>query len=1022
MKLVRQTRLRSVKGTTTSVFEVDLCEVGPSAFVVNFRFGKQGKRFIEGTKTTHPVGRDEAERVFLDEVARKKRKGYVDASAPVGGLLGVPTPGPAVPVTSPQRIVTGGRGGSQASTLLGYLAAPKTCRPLFSLSRVIWRVGELRVPGAAPLLRELLIKGDRALAPRRGDPPWQYGVLWALARCRDPANIPLLATARADASLPEAARRVALVGLLEHLEGSHRADLEDTLRRGLPASLAEVTTDVEALRRAVAAHLEQGTDTRHDVLFTLYLLGTPAARTVVLEQLATLPLVRPGFRTLRHVFKAAELREDGEAYGVLVRRFEVARAGPGNRWGPQRQDVAFGPGTRRYLRRRSWRTLRRLGALQSGAFVTMARGVLLAFGDEDLPRSDRALPWTLGQLLYAHHPRAHRDIGPLTISIAPEHAADHVRGEAHPELWDAQPLALVPLLLHGRCKHVHVFAARAFRAHPSAWPQVSKPPLLQMLAQRYRPTVGLAADMVVARHEPAAPDLELVLGLTRCVIEAARATAMGWVLADTGRYLADLDFTVGLVLSPHDDVRLQVRGALASTLLPTATSLGIVAKVLAELLRGEQDEATSRMLGPSVAALLTSVFSAAARTLDLEVVRDLLEHPHEGIQQLGAALLLAHDVRPAALPPALLATAMLSAFPSVRAIGVRLFGELPDATLIEREAVLVDLCANPHAEVRQAVRPIVGRLARRDARFAHRLLLSLVERLVMPETQEGNHAELVALIRAELQGALHGLELPPIWALLHAEAAAAQELGGALLARNVDPSALEVWRMAKLADHEILAVRQAAWHMYGQSLPRLRADMTAAVRMLDAAWDDSRSFAFGLFEQHFGADDFTPELLISICDSVRPDVQQFGRRLITRFFAEADGHAYLSALSQHPDAEMQLFATHYLERFARGQPHRIAELEPYFRSVLCRVNRGRVAKKRVLGFLRPEALAAREVAEPVAALLTELSLSIAIEYRAAAIEILNAIRHAHPGVATPLQVRVPERRGSGAQQGRADAV
>ena len=65
MRLVRQTRLRSVRGTTTSVFEVDMCEVGSGAFVVNFRFGKKGKRFTEGTKTTRPVGRDEAERIFL---------------------------------------------------------------------------------------------------------------------------------------------------------------------------------------------------------------------------------------------------------------------------------------------------------------------------------------------------------------------------------------------------------------------------------------------------------------------------------------------------------------------------------------------------------------------------------------------------------------------------------------------------------------------------------------------------------------------------------------------------------------------------------------------------------------------------------------------------------------------------------------------------------------------------------------------------------------------------------------------
>ncbi len=73
MRLVRQTRLRSVQGTTTSVFEIDLCEVGSNTYVVNFRYGKKGKRLTDGTKTTSPLGRDAAERVFLALVAEKKR-------------------------------------------------------------------------------------------------------------------------------------------------------------------------------------------------------------------------------------------------------------------------------------------------------------------------------------------------------------------------------------------------------------------------------------------------------------------------------------------------------------------------------------------------------------------------------------------------------------------------------------------------------------------------------------------------------------------------------------------------------------------------------------------------------------------------------------------------------------------------------------------------------------------------------------------------------------------------------------
>ncbi|HZU97847.1 MAG TPA: hypothetical protein VFF73_14190, partial [Planctomycetota bacterium] len=64
MKLVRQASLAYQGGTSDKVYEVDLCEVGPDRFVVNFRYGRRGSNLRDGTKTTTPVSRAEAEKVF----------------------------------------------------------------------------------------------------------------------------------------------------------------------------------------------------------------------------------------------------------------------------------------------------------------------------------------------------------------------------------------------------------------------------------------------------------------------------------------------------------------------------------------------------------------------------------------------------------------------------------------------------------------------------------------------------------------------------------------------------------------------------------------------------------------------------------------------------------------------------------------------------------------------------------------------------------------------------------------------
>jgi hypothetical protein len=145
-----------------------------------------------------------------------------------------------------------------------------------------------------------------------------------------------------------------------------------------------------------------------------------------------------------------------------------------------------------------------------------------------------------------------------------------------------------------------------------------------------------------------------------------------------------------------------------------------------------------------------------------------------------------------------------------------------------------------------------------------------------------------------------------------------------------------------------------------------------------------------------------------VADSVRKDVQAFGRELLTRSFREEDGPTLLLRLSEHPSPAVQLFATNYLERFASGKPALVEQLVPYFIRVLSQVNKGRVARQRVLGFLQREGRGTEANGRVAMEVLHRMSATIAIEHRAAALEAMVAIARAQPAIPIPFHIRPVE--------------
>ncbi len=1057
MKLVKQANLAFRRGRSDKVYEVDLCEVGPNQYVVNFRYGRRGTALKDGSKTVVAVPLAEAEKVYDKLVSSKVTKGYqqVDPAAisPPPPLPPTPAAPPAqdpLPDGSPYRTSAGGPGagspyrsagtpsavGRERAVLNRLSRGDRAPRGEWPLDRAIWRAGELALRQAEPLLLNLMDSVPAGKKHLRA-----YGLIWALGRCGSSKAIPAILRVYQDRGSRPATRRIAAEALRLLYSDADRELFIDGLIGALPAGLVELTRSGPAkqLASTLRTLLEGGDASVFGALHTLYLIDNEHARGALLDVMGDAPLGKDYFQALRAIFKCAEYRHDGEVFGLLAHRFETTRANTWRDWRSSRGVRPFGDATRQYLRLRTWRVLRRMGELQEQDWVKMAVGVLLPFTDDDARapqettywswQGDRRTVrwgaysnyWAFNHLLYGNSDRYEPDDrGRAWRSTStsgsrrgrPGRPARRPgtpgREESFPGLWDRMPQGLLHLMDGSRCEQVHEFGVKALRANPDFLDQLDTGPVTMLLSRPYEITARLGFDLAVRLYNSSAPDWDLIMSVVQCAYGPAREQGRQWIEGQRAAFLADGELVTVLCASPHADNRAFALNLLRSSVLPDEQARSIIGRLFAVLLalgEGEGERVAD------MAAILIKAFGQQLTGVSVDVVRDLMQHPLAEAQELAGELLMAHAELAGQVPDDILLGLLGSERESVRGIGARLLGQLPDQALLHRQDLLVQLSCHGQPDLRGAIRPVIGRLATSHPLFARRVADMLMAALRRKEPGEGVHSHLLALLKHELRSCIDTIGREEVLQLLHARYPQAQELGGLLLA-NIDAEELTIRQIVRLASHEILSVRQGCWAMCHKSVERFKQGMPSAVKLLDAKWEDSRAFAFGFFRDNFTGAELTPPILVSICDSVREDVQQFGRELITRYFAEEHGQEYLLKLSEHPSEALQLFATNYLERFAAGDIERLEQLRPYFVTVLSRVNKGRVAKSRCLAFLQQEALADERAAGVAADILTRQSVTMAIGDKASMIEAMVQIGRAYPALELPITEREVEvRRG-----------
>lgn len=1072
MKLVREENLWFHEGTSDKVYHVELCETGADQYVVNFKYGRRGGALKEGTKTVFPVNRDTAEKLFNALMAEKTKKGYQSQNViPIAAAAEHHRSQADSAETTHDAIVTAistlleaalnritAERSQPVSPLSKVLArvgvapgkkTPQT-KERWPLSRIFWRVGELKLTEVTPVLLQFGLQGQHFQ---------DYALVWALGRCATPEYADeiadVLSACIQNKKQPPDVRRLAIHALCRVHEYAPQDALFQTLFDSLPPSLQTWVrhAELDGLIAQLREFLFTVQTTSNDYLTTLYHLSWlyPQTRQALLTVVPEIPLKPNYFRPLRQLFKLAEFREDVDMYTLLTYRLEttaafyretygmyVAVAGGRNDYVRIKTEktvenprIAYSERTRHYLLRRVIRQLREYGERGSPQFVELATEMLLRFSDaknhlepfthekrtydyrnrryidESTYHDSDAKYFVVNYLLYANSPRYAYKKGAKAWSCIPPYKpgnpAPDAREEAFPELWTQAPLHLLRLLLESRFARVQEFAAKAFKSVENYATLLTVEQIILLLGLPYPATNALAMEIARQRYNSQQPDLSLVRALLTCAYEPARDLARSWIDARPAAFLADTVFTGDVLLCPHADVRQWARVVVPTYQFFKEQELAIISRVLATLLSLPADQLQDEYVR-DVGETLLLAFPRRIYELGLDVVRDLLAHPNAEMQVLGGKILLKHTVEAKHLPDEILLTLLQATTPQVRAIGVQLFGQLPEYLLLSKEQVIASFCLSAFPEIRQAVKPIIGRLTLTHQEFGDRLAQQLYPAILFKESSEGLHQDLYQLFIGELSGSLRLFDHSKTRKLLKSEYPAANQLGGHLLRAVLDVSTFPLPEIVELGRSELLELRETAWNVFRAAPERIKREKADALALVDSDWEDTRQFAFEYFRSNFGDNDWSPELLIALCDSVRPDVQAFGRDMLTRFFNETYGQEYLLKLSQHPVAEIQLLATNYLERFASGQPERIAQLESYFVTVLSQVNKARVAKDRIFKFLCAEALRAEASAQVAARIFTRQSVTMAIGDKAACIEFLRDIRRQYPQIATPLTV------------------
>lgn len=576
-------------------------------------------------------------------------------------------------------------------------------------------------------------------------------------------------------------------------------------------------------------------------------------------------------------------------------------------------------------------------------------------------------------------------------------------------LWNKVPQAYIQLLMDAELEEIHQFAEDNLVTHPDYQlikTKLDKQAVKQLLLSAFEIPARFGFTLAEEKYARSIPEEDLVIAALNSVNESAQNKGKQWAEAYKTDYLKQSSFVAELIFAKHAGIRNWANSFLKNSNLPGEVKNAVVGRSIAQLMNFKEQAPENEPVIKDAGASLFELFTDELKQVNIGVTADLLQHKNGEVLLFGLRLLKLQkqQLELDKLSGAFLYGLLRHPYPLIREEGIGFLNSMQEESLLQNADNIILACLSQYENVRQGLPSVVERMAKKENAFGIKAAEALMPVLLKKETTVGIHADTSKLLCNELSGYLQNANKETALNLLYSNYSAAQNVGVVILEKYTNPSQLTIPQVIALGSHENLNVREWCWKFYREQADRIKYEKESSIKLLESKWQDSRQFAMQYFREQFTENDWNPETLITLADSVKPDVEAFGRELITRFFTTENGLQYLLKLSQHPGEKMQLFATNYLERFVANDADKIQSLEFYFRSVLTRVNKSRIAKNRIYHFLLVEGRKSDATAKIVCSIVSDVSAIAAIGDKAKCIDILMQLKALYD-VETPVKVK-----------------
>ncbi|PDS25617.1 hypothetical protein B0A77_04250 [Flavobacterium branchiophilum] len=1107
MKLIKQVKLFFFEGKSDKVYEIDLCEINPTAYVVNFRYGRRGAALKEGTKTPEFVNHQKGLDIFAALENEKRKKGY---QSEVEVFVALPTLSNTNEATPKSRIL---------KRLEDAATGQNSFKTVWKTSRVIWKAAMLNITEAVPYILKIATKGDEMQL---------YASLYALMTLKAQNAIPLFESMAHGNRQKDYIRYLSFEALLQLSDPTEHQKTIDSLMELLPDTIKD--------------HIDDGQYTMIEQYYThtianempakelpiLYLLSTDYQSFVPIFKkiLSTIPFKPPYFKSIRAIFKLAKFKKDYHILSLLFYCFEkqqpmyfrTASLDPNAYQTQQYIDaldssinlhkeyknancqIGFSQFTKYFFQKDSVYFLKNLGMQNVAAdYLKFAVNVLLHFEESDYTPSKSKLlsdygtynydkgryyytmvdypecshSYLLTYILFGNDTNRIMDkkcqfytkktvysskdyyfnIQKATV-VAPNGTTEQEVTDASqkkasvfesvfstiktifdktktsepslivskptdeaptkpqsvamfPHLWEAFPEAYLQLLAQANMNLIVDFAYQNIKNNVQYHEFISKIDTSLMLILLDRPfekAQEMGFEVLEHNQQNIGTDAVLVGKILDVKSEKAQLLAQKMILNQQSFFTNHIDFWLTVIFNTKSNLNQFINELIHNSRLTEVQKEAILGKAVVALMGFENnDDHNQRAI--IVTDRLKMMAYEKMSGISWEIISQLLVSELENNTLLASEILMAKSKITQAndLPIGIIQLLLQNDEIRIRANGLELLRQYESSTMTQNWTAFLHLFESAHQEVVESLFELQN-IDRNNQDIQLRWVEKTIWLLVSKEHFEGAYSIFRTFIKSADVLIINNLHTKWIVKLLLAYHKENALLGFELLQKRLDFDAFSMKQIVALASHEFLDVRKWVWQYYKQHTHRIKQEKKVALTILDASWQDSRQFAFDYFRSHFTATDWDAACLIGIVDAVRPDVELFGKELISLFFDQKDAPTYLYQLSQHPSRNIQLFVTQLLETYLDDSPKSWQAMAYYFKSVLTKVNQSRAAKNRIYQLLYQKATLSEDVATIVATILDEVSATSSIQDKATCIDLLSDLKKRYPKLAIHLQI------------------